>query len=63
MKKSNSLLALALIVGAQVPLTIEKIHDGTVKALVQLLALLVLVYACTKVDLKEVSDSIRPPRP
>lgn len=61
MNKDTALLLAALGVAAQVPTTIEKIVDPTVKALVQLLALCVLLLAAVKIDLKK-TPSIPPPR-
>jgi hypothetical protein len=62
MKRDGVLLAAALLIGLQIPATIEKIGNPTVKALVQIIAVLALVYCAMKVDLSKFG-SIRPPPP
>lgn len=56
------MLTLALVIGAQIPSTIEKIVDPTVKALVQIAAVLVLVFIVLRIDPKAMG-SMRPPPP
>lgn len=62
MNKNSALLAIALLVGVNIPLSIEKIPNPTVKALVQLLAVLILVFLAMKVDTSKF-PSMRPPPP
>lgn len=61
MNKDTILLMAALAVGAQIPTTIEKIPNPTVKVLVQLLAMCVLLLAAMKIDPKRIG-SIPPPK-
>ena len=63
MKQSTVLLGVALAIAVTIPTAIEKIPDPTVKVLVQIIALLAILWAALKVDPKAVSDSIRPPKP
>jgi len=60
--KNSALLAIALLVGVNIPTSIEKIPNPTIKTLVQLLAVLVLVYLAMKVDTTKF-PSIHPPPP
>lgn len=62
MKQSHVLLGVAIAIGVSIPTGIERIPDPTVKVLLQIVAVLALLWAATKVDLKQISDSIRPPK-
>lgn len=63
MKQSTVLLGIALAIGATIPTGIEHIPDPTVKVLVQVAALLAILWSAMKIDPKSLSDSIRPPKP
>jgi len=60
--RNGAMLTFALVIGAQIPSTIEKIADPTVKALVQIVAVLVLVFIVLRIDPKAMG-SMRPPPP
>jgi len=63
MTSQKVLLGVAIAIGVSIPTGIERIGDPTVKVLVQVVALLAILWAALKVDPKAVSDSIRPPKP
>lgn len=62
LNRNSALLAAALLVGVQVPSTIERIADPTIKALVQLLAVLVLILAAMKIDTRRGFSDYPPAR-
>lgn len=62
MNKDGALLAVALLIGIQIPSTIEKIPNATVKSLVQIVAVLVLVLLGLRINPKAIG-SLRPPPP
>jgi hypothetical protein len=62
-KQSAILLGIALTIGVSIPTGIERIPDPTVKVLVQIVALLAILWAGLKIDPKQISDSIKPPKP
>lgn len=60
--KNGAMFLLALGLASQVPTTIEKIPDATAKSLIQLLAVLCLLWAGMKIDLRR-GFSDPPPKP
>lgn len=61
--QNGTLLGVALLVAVQIPASIEHIQNPTVKALVQILALLAVIWAALRVDASSPLTLRPPPAP
>lgn len=63
MNGQRALLGIAIGIGISIPTAINAIPDPTVKVMVQIVAVLGILWAALRIDPKAISDSIRPPKP